>query len=138
MLSSSIPSIKIKPPPSIFSLKHSTIIKCSKADGPLRRPSAPSLSPPPSPPLSPPPTTNTPVASPTRSPLKKSAESDVTGVTLEYQRKVAKELQDYFKKKKLEEAADRGPFFGFIAKNEIGNGRQFSLLMFYFLVNLDV
>jgi hypothetical protein len=43
-------------------------------------------------------------------------------VTLEYQRKVAKELQDYFKQKKLEEA-DQGPFFGFLPKNEISNGR---------------
>jgi hypothetical protein len=43
-------------------------------------------------------------------------------VTLEYQRKVAKDLQDYFKKKKLDEA-DQGPFFGFVPKNEISNGR---------------
>jgi len=43
-------------------------------------------------------------------------------VTLEYQRKVAKDLQEYFKKKKLEEA-DQGPFFGFLPKNEISNGR---------------
>lgn len=43
-------------------------------------------------------------------------------MTLEYQRKVAKDLQEYFKKKKLEEA-DQGPFFGFLPKNEISNGR---------------
>ena len=43
-------------------------------------------------------------------------------MTLEYQRKVAKDLQDYFKKKKLDEA-DQGPFFGFVPKNEISNGR---------------
>jgi hypothetical protein len=43
-------------------------------------------------------------------------------VTLEYQRKVAKDLQDYFKQKKLEEA-DQGPPFGFLPKNEISNGR---------------
>jgi len=43
-------------------------------------------------------------------------------VTLEYQRKVAKDLQEYFKQKKLEEA-DQGPFFGFLPKNEISNGR---------------
>ncbi|XP_065011345.1 light-harvesting complex-like protein OHP2, chloroplastic isoform X2 [Musa acuminata AAA Group] len=44
-------------------------------------------------------------------------------VTLEYQRRVAEELQDYFKQKKLEEA-DQGPFFGFLGKNEISNGRE--------------
>ncbi|CAL9188137.1 unnamed protein product [Musa hybrid cultivar] len=43
-------------------------------------------------------------------------------VTLEYQRRVAKELQDYFKLKKLEEAD--GPFFSFLGKNEISNGRE--------------
>jgi hypothetical protein len=43
-------------------------------------------------------------------------------VTFEYQRKVAKELQEYFKKKKLEET-NQGPFFGWLAKNEISNGR---------------
>ncbi|CAL9057201.1 unnamed protein product [Musa banksii] len=42
-------------------------------------------------------------------------------VTLEYQRRVAKELQDHFKQKKLEEA-DQGPFFGFLGKNETSNG----------------
>nr|XP_018683389.1 PREDICTED: uncharacterized protein LOC103990000 isoform X2 [Musa acuminata subsp. malaccensis] len=44
-------------------------------------------------------------------------------VTLEYQRVVAKELQDHFKQKKLEEA-DQGPFFGFLGKNEMSNGRE--------------
>lgn len=47
---------------------------------------------------------------------------DKNVVTLEFQRVKAKELQEYFKKKKLEEAS-QGPFFGFVAKNEIGNGR---------------
>ena len=41
---------------------------------------------------------------------------------LEYQRKAAKELQEYFKKKKQEET-NQGPFFGWLAKNEIANGR---------------
>lgn len=45
---------------------------------------------------------------------------------------MAKELQDYFRQKKLEEA-DQGPFFGFIAKNEIANGRW---AMFGFAVGL--
>lgn len=53
-------------------------------------------------------------------------------VTLEYQRKVAKDLQDYFKQKKLEEA-DQGPFFGFLPKNEISNGRW---AMFGFAVGM--
>jgi len=47
---------------------------------------------------------------------------DRSGITLEFQRQKAKELQEFFKKKKLEEA-DQGPFFGFIGKNEISNGR---------------
>lgn len=53
-------------------------------------------------------------------------------ITLEFQRQKAKELQDYFKQKKLE-AADQGPFFGFIAKNEISNGRW---AMFGFAVGM--
>lgn len=53
-------------------------------------------------------------------------------VTLEYQRKVAKDLQDYFKQKKLEEA-DQGPPFGFLPKNEISNGRW---AMFGFAVGM--
>ncbi|XP_010927152.1 light-harvesting complex-like protein OHP2, chloroplastic [Elaeis guineensis] len=135
----SIPSIKIKiPPPSHpcrFSLKPSTIIRSSKAEGPLRRPAAPSLStpPPPSPPLSPPPSLS-PTPPPSDSPPK-PAESAVPTkdvVTLEYQRRVAKELQEYFKQKKLEEA-DQGPFFGFMGKNEIINGRW---AMFGFAVGL--
>jgi hypothetical protein len=43
-------------------------------------------------------------------------------VTLEFQRQKAKEIQEYFKQKKLEEA-NQGPFFGFVGKNEISNGR---------------
>lgn len=42
--------------------------------------------------------------------------------TIEFQRQKAKELQEYFKQKKLEEAS-QGPAFGFVGKNEIGNGR---------------
>ncbi|KAI8005668.1 Cyclin-J18 [Camellia lanceoleosa] len=47
---------------------------------------------------------------------------DKSLITMEFQRQKAKELQKYFKQKKLDEA-DQGPFFGFIAKNEISNGR---------------
>ncbi|EHA8590930.1 putative Light-harvesting complex-like protein OHP2, chloroplastic [Cocos nucifera] len=134
----SIPSIKIKipppPHPCRFSLKPSTIIRSSKADGPLRRPAAPSLStsPPSSPPLSPTPPAKP--ATPSEPPPKPAEAAVPTNkvVTLEYQRKVAKELQEYFKQKKLEEA-DRGPFFGFMGKNEIINGRW---AMFGFAVGL--
>lgn len=45
---------------------------------------------------------------------------------------MAKELQDYFRKKKLEQA-NQGPVFGWVAKNEIGNGRW---AMFGFAVGL--
>lgn len=44
-------------------------------------------------------------------------------VTLEFQRKMAKEMQEYFRQKKLEQA-NTGPFFGFLGKNEIANGRS--------------
>lgn len=128
-LASSFPSIKLKlyPPtpshPSKSTYRQLTIVRNSKADGPLRRPS---LSTPPS--LSPPPPVK-PTAPADPSPLTQPpanvavAEVDFKGaVTFEYQRKVAKELQDYFKQKKLE-AADQGPFFGFVGKNEIANGR---------------
>ena len=88
-------------------------IRCSQTDGPIRRPAAPSLREP-SPPLKP-----TPVAQPSAKAYV--AKQDNT-ITLEFQRQKAKELQEYFKQKKLDEA-DQGPFFGFIGKNEISNGR---------------
>lgn len=64
-------------------------------------------------------------AAPPVAPPKPAAVAEVEGkgvITLEFQRQKAKELQEYFKQKKLEEA-NQGPFFGFIPKNEIGNGR---------------
>ena len=79
---------------------------------PLRE-SAP---PPPLPPKPIPPSPSPPSSSPS------SASLDKNVVTLELQRQVAKELQDYFKQKKMEEA-NQGPFFGFLGKNEIANGR---------------
>lgn len=92
-------------------------IRSSQADGPIRRPVAtpPARPTPPSPPSVPPPTT---VAVST--PVVENGKKNV--VTMEFQRQKAKELQEYFKKKKLEEA-NQGPFFGFLAKNEISNGR---------------
>ncbi|XP_018448659.1 light-harvesting complex-like protein OHP2, chloroplastic [Raphanus sativus] len=72
------------------------VIRCSQAEGPLRRPSAPPTLPEPSPPQKPVPPTPS-------SPPQKSVAVDGKGVTtVEFQRQKAKELQDYFKQKKLE------------------------------------
>lgn len=74
----------------------------------------------PTPPSPPPPQSST-VAPPPK-PAAVAVGDGKNVITLEFQRQKAKELQDYFKQKKLEEA-DQGPFFGFIGKNEISNGR---------------
>lgn len=152
-LAPSIPSIKVKVggisvAPPHRACRSFAVIRSSKAEGPIRRPAAPPLSPPPpmppkTPALSPPPTLSQPTtpvkpaappmsSEPTQPPELKPVEAMATAaavqrpvggaVTLEYQRKVAKDLQEYFKKKKMEEA-DQGPFFGFLPKNEISNGR---------------
>ncbi|OEL24009.1 hypothetical protein BAE44_0014971 [Dichanthelium oligosanthes] len=162
-LAPSIPSIKVKvgvsvAPPSRACRSAFVVIRSSKAEGPIRRPAAPPLSPPPPmppktpalstpPTLSQPPTPVKPAAPPTSSepptppepkPVEAAAPAAVLqkpvagAVTLEYQRKVAKDLQEYFKQKKLEEA-DQGPFFGFLPKNEISNGRW---AMFGFAVGM--
>ncbi|XP_058074823.1 light-harvesting complex-like protein OHP2, chloroplastic isoform X2 [Magnolia sinica] len=134
----SIPSIKISSSSSSSSPSSSSssfkfraktlIIRSSKAEGPLRRPVAPPLrepSPPLKPiPLSPSPSPSPPSMTPPPKPAAISEVSSPAVVTMEFQRKMAKELQDYFKQKKLEEA-DQGPFFGFIGKNEISNGSLF-------------
>ncbi|KAI7755259.1 hypothetical protein M8C21_010951 [Ambrosia artemisiifolia] len=109
-----------KPPPSTTVV----IIRSAQADGPLRRPSI--ATPPVRPSSVPPSPSSPPPPSPSPSPSSGS-------VTMEYQRQRAKELQEYFKQKKLEEAANQGPFFGFIAKNEISNGRW---AMFGFAVGM--
>ncbi|KAG8044891.1 hypothetical protein GUJ93_ZPchr0008g12928 [Zizania palustris] len=146
-LAPSIPSIKVKvggasrPHRACRSV---AVIRSSNAEGP-RRPAAPPLSPPPpmppkTPALSTPPTLSqppTPVkpAAPSSSPPPQApvGTPPVAGsVTLEYQRKVARDLQDYFKQKKLEEV-EQGPFFGFLGKNEIANGRW---AMFGFAVGM--
>lgn len=107
--------------PTLFrfsATKHSILtIRSSQADGPIRRPVAtpPARPTPPSPSSAPPPK---PVA--VSPPVVENGKKSV--VTMEFQRQKAKELQEYFKKKKLEEA-NQGPFFGFLAKNEISNGR---------------
>ncbi|KAJ6335879.1 hypothetical protein OIU78_012478 [Salix suchowensis] len=99
-----------------------------QAEGPVRRPVAPPLRAPsspaaPSPPLNPlsPPSPSSPVAPPPK-PAAQVAVDDKNAITLEFQRQKAKELQQYFKQKKLEKA-DQGPFFGFVGNNEIANGR---------------
>ncbi|CAK9154181.1 unnamed protein product [Ilex paraguariensis] len=117
--SSSLPSTAIKfsttKPFSILS------IRSSQTEGPLRRPvvPAPPKPVPPSPPT--PPSASSPTATPQK-PKPVVLVDDKNVITMEFQRQKAKELQEYFKQKKLEEA-DQGPFFGFIAKNEIDNGR---------------
>ncbi|KAI8531570.1 hypothetical protein RHMOL_Rhmol11G0146900 [Rhododendron molle] len=114
-------------------------VRCSQSDGPIRRPVAPTppttLKPvPPSPPpplVKPSPPSS--AAAPPLAPPKPAAVVEGKGVvTLEFQRQKAKELQEYFKQKKIEEA-NQGPFFGFIPKNEIGNGRW---AMFGFAVGM--
>ncbi|XP_071702513.1 light-harvesting complex-like protein OHP2, chloroplastic [Rutidosis leptorrhynchoides] len=105
-------------------------IKCTQSDNsPLRRPSI--ATPPVKPtPASPPPSPVSPSLPVTPQPAVVAAGHNV--VTMEFQRQKAKEIQQYFKQKKLEES-NQGPFFGFIAKNEISNGRW---AMFGFAVGM--
>ncbi|KAJ9166835.1 hypothetical protein P3X46_021532 [Hevea brasiliensis] len=112
-------------------------IRSSQAEGPIRRPVAPPLrepSPPsPSPPLKPvPPSSPSSTVVPPPKPAAQVALEDKNVITLEFQRQKGKELQEYFKQKKLEES-DEGPFFGFLSKNEIANGRW---AMFGFAVGM--
>ncbi|KAL3504531.1 hypothetical protein ACH5RR_034372 [Cinchona calisaya] len=112
--------------------------------GPIRRPGAPAPPPPPPPtPVKPIPPSRPPSSPASASPppptpsapsklVAVAAVEDKNVITLEFQRQKAKELQEYFKQKKLEEA-DQGPFFGFIGKNEIANGRW---AMFGFAVGI--
>ncbi|KFK25814.1 hypothetical protein AALP_AA8G164300 [Arabis alpina] len=107
------------------------IIRCSQTEGPLRRPAAPPTLREPSPPQKPVPPSS-PSSSPPPPPLKSMTVDGKSVVTVEFQRQKAKELQDYFKQKKLE-AAGQGPFFGWQPKNEISNGRW---AMFGFAVGM--
>ncbi|KAG9456833.1 hypothetical protein H6P81_001341 [Aristolochia fimbriata] len=134
-VASSIPCIRISSSSrassssaSLRFTKKSSIIRSSKAEGPLRRPVTPLREP--TLPIKPVP----PSPSPSPAPPKQVAASTATQgvITLEFQRKMAKEMQEYFRQKKLEEA-DQGPFFGFIEKNETANGRW---AMFGFAVGL--
>ncbi|KAJ7974016.1 One helix protein 2 [Quillaja saponaria] len=115
-------------------------IRNSQTEGPLRRPVAPPLREPSTAPqpLKPTPPSQSPSPPPPSSTVAPSQKEDtIVGVdkgviTLEFQRQKAKELQEYFKQKKLEKA-DQGPAFGFVGKNEISNGRW---AMFGFAVGM--
>nr|GME04764.1 light-harvesting complex-like protein OHP2, chloroplastic [Ipomoea batatas]GME18340.1 light-harvesting complex-like protein OHP2, chloroplastic [Ipomoea batatas] len=102
-------------------------IRNFQAEGPFRRPVAPS---PPTPVKPVPPSASPPP--PSAPPKPAAAVEDKSAITLEFQRQKAKELQEYFKQKKLDDA-NQGPFFGFIGKNEISNGRW---AMFGFAVGM--
>ncbi|CAK8573357.1 unnamed protein product [Lathyrus sativus] len=112
---------------------YAVTVRNSMSEGPLRRPMAPSVKEPSNlpQPLKPSPPSQSPPQP--QKPSSVVVGDDKSVITLEFQRQKAKELQEYFKLKKLEQAADQGPFFGFIAKNEISNGRW---AMFGFAVGL--
>ncbi|GLT68136.1 hypothetical protein SLA2020_403940 [Shorea laevis] len=145
-IASSIPRIKIPnpssssfpPPSSIIKQPFIVTVRSSQAEGPLRRPVVPpvrepSLPPPlkPVPPTpSPPSSSSSPPAAPPKPASAVAVDANV--ITLEFQRQKARELQEYYKQKKVEES-NQGPFFGFIGKNEITNGRW---AMFGFAVGL--
>ncbi|CAK9199037.1 unnamed protein product [Sphagnum troendelagicum] len=111
------------------------VIRCSKAEGPLRRPSAPvaapfmtTSAPPPAtpPPPPPPPAAPQSPASSASAPSAAAAlvsSSKSSSLSIEYQRQRAKEMQDYFLDKKFEDQIRAGRLFGWTQKNEIGNGR---------------
>ncbi|KAH0643549.1 hypothetical protein KY290_035009 [Solanum tuberosum] len=136
--SSSFPCIKIQNPSSSssssYNFRFSTTltIRSSQADGPLRRPMVQPPTPVKPTPPSPPSSSSPPPPPPPSAPPKQVAVEGKNVITMEFQRQKAKELQEYFKQKKLEEA-NQGPFFGFIGKNEISNGRW---AMFGFAVGM--
>ncbi|KAK9748732.1 hypothetical protein RND81_02G076400 [Saponaria officinalis] len=134
-VATTIPCIRItttKSSSSKFRVSHSSkscmsfsTVRCSQTEGPIRRPVAPS-----------PPSLQPPSPSPPVPPKPSALVEDKSGgggvVTLEFQRAKARELQEFFKQKKLEDAA-QGPVFGWVPKNEIGNGRW---AMFGFAVGM--
>lgn len=97
------------------------------------------MAPSPPPVMKPVPPSSSPPSTPPPKPAVSTTSESSNVVTLEFQRQKAKELQDYFKQKKLD-AANEGPFFGFIPKNEISNGRYLLNLVslagfaFYFVI----
>uniref|UniRef100_T1DBT9 One-helix protein 2 n=2 Tax=Silene latifolia TaxID=37657 RepID=T1DBT9_SILLA len=105
-----------------------TTIRSSQTEGPIRRPVASPSTPSLKPPLPP----STPSSTSPAPPKPAAVVEDKNVVTLEFQRAKARELQEYFKQKKLE-LASQGPVFGWVPKNEIGNGRW---AMFGFAVGM--
>jgi hypothetical protein len=114
------------------------VIRCSKAEGPLRRPSAPvaapsvitSAPPPATPPPPPAPQSPASSASVPAAAAALVSSSKSSSLSIEYQRQRAKEMQDYFLDKKFEDQIRAGRLFGWTQKNEIGNGRfKLSLLI---------
>ncbi|CAM6037617.1 unnamed protein product [Sphagnum compactum] len=120
------------PTPKVgFHLDQNIVIRCSKAEGPLRRPSAPVAAPSvttsaPPPATPPPPAAPQSPASSASAPAAAAAlvsSSKSSSLSIEYQRQRAKEMQDYFLDKKFEDQIRAGRLFGWTQKNEIGNGR---------------
>ncbi len=105
------------------------VIRCSKAEGPLRRPSAPVAAPSMTtsapPPATPPPPSapQSPASSDSAPAAALVSSSKSSSLSIEYQRQRAKEMQDYFLDKKFEDQIRAGRLFGWTQKNEIGNGR---------------
>ncbi|EFJ23151.1 LHC-related protein [Selaginella moellendorffii] len=100
----------------------------SPGSTPLRRPGAPStVKPAPSPSPSPLPETPAPSPAPSPAPAPANPIAAATGfesgVTVEFQRQRAKELQEYFLDRKFQRQAEEGRIFGWSRKNEVGNGR---------------
>jgi hypothetical protein len=106
------------------------VIRCSKAEGPLRRPSSPiaapsvtTSAPPPATPSPPAPQSPASSASAPAAAAALVSSSKSSSLSIEYQRQRAKEMQDYFLDKKFEDQIRAGRLFGWTQKNEIGNGR---------------
>lgn len=139
-----LPSSTNSKPGNAVKLPNKLCVRSSKAEGPLRRPSSPTIkeaTPPMRPvPPSPPPSSDSsaPPPPPPPGPSIPSAKvgvkpSSSPSVTVEFQRQRAKELLEYFSLKKIEDQASQTKVFGFTPKNEISNGRW---AMFGFAVGL--
>lgn len=137
-----LPSTNSKPGNAV-KLHSNLCVRSSKAEGPLRRPSSPTIkeATPPIRPVPPSPSPSSDSSAPPPPPSGPSIPSAKVGVkpssspsvTLEFQRQRAKELQEYFRQKKIEDQASQTQVFGFTPKNEISNGRW---AMFGFAVGL--
>lgn len=56
-------------------------------------------------------------------PVQEKADSSPSSVTIEYQRKQAKAMQQYLRDQSLEAAIEQSKVFGWTVRNEINNGR---------------